>query len=46
VLFRGHRFDTGNKQDFLRTTVEFACGRPDLAPDFVPWLREFVNSLP
>jgi UTP--glucose-1-phosphate uridylyltransferase len=45
VLFRGRRFDTGNKLDFLRTTVEFACSRPDLAPDFVPWLREFVSTL-
>ena len=45
VLFRGHRFDTGNKQDFLRTTVEFACTRPDLAPEFVPWLREYVAEL-
>ncbi|HEX9034371.1 MAG TPA: UTP--glucose-1-phosphate uridylyltransferase, partial [Streptosporangiaceae bacterium] len=46
VLFRGRRFDTGNKQDFLRTTVEFACARPDLARDFVPWLREFLDKLP
>src|ERR1022692_2298032 len=45
VLFRGRRFDTGNKQDFLRTTVEFACARPDLATDFVPWLREYVSTL-
>ncbi len=45
VLFRGRRFDTGNKQDFLRTTVEFACARPDLARDFVPWLREYVSTL-
>jgi UTP--glucose-1-phosphate uridylyltransferase len=45
VLFRGRRFDTGNKQDFLRTTVEFACARPDLADDFVPWLREYVSTL-
>ena len=45
VLFRGRRFDTGNKQDFLRTTVEFACARPDLAADFVPWLREFLATL-
>ncbi len=45
VLFRGRRFDTGNKQDFLRTTVEFACARPDLATDFVPWLREYVRTL-
>jgi UTP--glucose-1-phosphate uridylyltransferase len=46
VLFRGRRFDTGNKQDFLRTTVEFACARPDLAQDFIPWLREFLEKLP
>jgi UTP--glucose-1-phosphate uridylyltransferase len=45
VLFRGRRFDTGNKQDFLRTTIEFASARPDLAPDFVPWLKEFVSTL-
>ena len=46
VLFRGRRFDTGNKQDFLRTTVEFACARPDLAEDFIPWLRGFLDTLP
>jgi UTP--glucose-1-phosphate uridylyltransferase len=46
VLFHGRRYDTGNKQDFLRTTVEFACARPDLAPEFVPWLREYLKTLP
>jgi UTP--glucose-1-phosphate uridylyltransferase len=46
VLFRGRRYDTGNKQDFLRTTVEFACTRPDLAGEFIPWLREYVEMLP
>jgi UTP--glucose-1-phosphate uridylyltransferase len=45
VLFRGRRYDTGNKQDFLRTTVEFACARPDLAEDFIPWLRGFLDRL-
>jgi UTP--glucose-1-phosphate uridylyltransferase len=45
VLFRGRRYDTGNKQDFLRTTVEFACARPDLAAEFVPWLRGFLDNL-
>jgi len=45
VLFRGRRYDTGNKLDFLKTTVEFASARPDLAPDFVPWLREYVSTL-
>jgi UTP--glucose-1-phosphate uridylyltransferase len=46
VLFRGRRYDTGNKQDFLRTTVEFACARPDLAADFIPWLRDYLSTLP
>jgi len=46
LLFRGRRYDTGNKQDFLRTTVEFACARPDLAPDFIPWLRGYLEQLP
>ncbi|WP_211301224.1 UTP--glucose-1-phosphate uridylyltransferase GalU [Murinocardiopsis flavida] len=42
VLFRGQRYDTGNRLDYLRTVVEFACARPDLAEDFLPWLRRFV----
>lgn len=46
VLFRGRRYDTGNKQDFLRTTVQFACSRPDLADEFIPWLREYLDTLP
>ncbi|MBO0809384.1 MAG: UTP--glucose-1-phosphate uridylyltransferase GalU [Actinobacteria bacterium] len=45
VLFRGRRFDTGNKQDYLRTMIYFACERPDVAGEFVPWLRKFVDNL-
>src|SRR5437764_3260481 len=36
VLFRGRRFDTGNRVDYLRTIVQFACERPDVAGEFVP----------
>ena len=46
VLFRGRRYDTGNKVDYLRTLVQFACERPDVAPEFVPWLRKYVDNLP
>src|SRR5215472_9083283 len=45
LLYRGRRFDTGNKQDYLRTTVEFACSRPDLADQFLPWLRNYVSAI-
>jgi UTP--glucose-1-phosphate uridylyltransferase len=46
VLFRGRRFDTGKKLDYLQTVIQFACERPDIAPEFVPWLRGYLDSLP
>jgi UTP--glucose-1-phosphate uridylyltransferase len=46
VLFRGRRYDTGNKIDYLRTQIQFACDRPDIAPEFVPWLRNYLETLP
>ncbi|MDP4507587.1 UTP--glucose-1-phosphate uridylyltransferase GalU [Nonomuraea sp. NBC_00507] len=45
VLFRGRRYDTGDKLDYLRTVVKFAADREDLAGDFVPWLREFLDEI-
>jgi UTP--glucose-1-phosphate uridylyltransferase len=45
VLFRGRRYDTGNKLDYLRTMVQFACERPDLAEEFIPWLRTYLGDL-
>jgi UTP--glucose-1-phosphate uridylyltransferase len=44
VLFHGRRFDTGNKLDYLRTMVMFAAERPDLAHEFIPWLRKFLEE--
>jgi len=46
VLFHGRRYDTGNKLDYLRTLVQFACERSDLAEEIVPWLHKYVDSLP
>ncbi|MGH3275447.1 MAG: UTP--glucose-1-phosphate uridylyltransferase [Streptosporangiaceae bacterium] len=45
VLFSGRRFDTGNKLDYLRTQVQFGCERPDIAPEFIPWLRGYLDGL-
>src|SRR5260370_665723 len=36
VLFHGRRYDTGNKLDYLRTLVQFACERSNLAEDLAP----------
>ncbi|MGH9071987.1 MAG: UTP--glucose-1-phosphate uridylyltransferase GalU [Acidimicrobiales bacterium] len=43
--FARGRYDTGNKLDFLRATVELALGRPDLGPAFHKVLVELVSSL-
>ncbi len=40
--YEGKRHDAGDKQGFLRATVEFALKRPDLGPAF----REWLKSLP
>ncbi|GAA2759034.1 UTP--glucose-1-phosphate uridylyltransferase GalU [Actinopolymorpha rutila] len=42
VLFRGRRYDTGDRADYLRATVRLAAERDDLGPEFLSWLREFV----
>jgi UTP--glucose-1-phosphate uridylyltransferase len=45
VQFAGRRFDTGNPVDYLRTMVQFACERPDIAAEFVPWARKYLDDL-
>ncbi|WP_405010694.1 UTP--glucose-1-phosphate uridylyltransferase GalU [Kitasatospora sp. NBC_01539] len=44
VVFEGRRYDTGDRAEYLRTTVRLACERADLGEDFRSWLREFVES--
>lgn len=42
VVFRGRRYDTGDKADYLKAVVRLACERPDLGPEFRQWLEDFV----
>ncbi|WP_329616256.1 UTP--glucose-1-phosphate uridylyltransferase GalU [Streptomyces brevispora] len=44
VVFRGRRYDTGDRGDYLRTIVRLACEREDLGPDFRDWLRGYVAT--
>ncbi|HTC75385.1 MAG TPA: sugar phosphate nucleotidyltransferase, partial [Edaphobacter sp.] len=39
--YEGKRHDAGDKQGFLRATVEFALKRDDLGPPFRTWLKSF-----
>jgi UTP--glucose-1-phosphate uridylyltransferase len=45
VVFRGRRYDTGDKIDYIKAIVQLACEREDLGSDLRPWLREFVASV-
>ncbi|UOE45842.1 UTP--glucose-1-phosphate uridylyltransferase GalU [Agromyces larvae] len=42
VIFRGRRYDTGDKLDYIKAVVQLAADRPDLGPDLRSWLAEFV----
>ncbi|MDQ1743004.1 MAG: UTP--glucose-phosphate uridylyltransferase [Pseudonocardiales bacterium] len=45
VVFSGRRYDTGDRQDYLRAVVRLACEHPELGADFSGWLTEFVRTL-
>ncbi|MCX2183227.1 UTP--glucose-1-phosphate uridylyltransferase GalU [Streptomyces sp. SKN60] len=44
VVFKGRRYDTGDRGDYLRAIVRLACERDDLGPDFRTWLRGYVSE--
>lgn len=44
VIFRGRRYDTGDKGDYLRAVVRLACQREDQGSEFRSWLKDFVGS--
>jgi UTP--glucose-1-phosphate uridylyltransferase len=41
VVFRGRRYDTGDKLDYIKAIVQLASDREDLGPDLKSWLKEF-----
>jgi UTP--glucose-1-phosphate uridylyltransferase len=42
VVFRGRRYDTGDRLDYLKTVIRLASEREDLGPELLTWLREWV----
>jgi UTP--glucose-1-phosphate uridylyltransferase len=44
--FTGVRYDTGDKNDYLRATVELAARREDVGPAFLDFLRKFLAGEP
>lgn len=44
VIFRGRRYDTGDKLSYLKAVVRLATERPDLGPEFRAWLTDFTST--
>ncbi|MBX3098549.1 MAG: UTP--glucose-1-phosphate uridylyltransferase GalU [Salinibacterium sp.] len=45
VVFRGRRYDTGDRLDYIKAIVQLAVERPDLGPELKPWLKQFSATL-
>ena len=44
VVFRGRRYDTGDRLDYLKTVIRLAAERDDLGPPLLAWLREWLPT--
>jgi UTP--glucose-1-phosphate uridylyltransferase len=45
VVFRGRRYDTGDRLDYIKAIVQLAVERDDLGPELRPWLKDFAAKL-
>ncbi len=45
VVFRGRRYDTGDKLGYLQAVVEFATAHAELGADMTAWLKEYSAGL-
>jgi UTP--glucose-1-phosphate uridylyltransferase len=44
VVFRGRRYDTGDRLDYLKTVITLAVERDDLSGPLLDWLKTFVDQ--
>lgn len=45
VVFRGRRYDTGDKLSYIQAVISLAADRDDLGPGLRPWLKDFAAGL-
>ncbi|HEX4444143.1 MAG TPA: UTP--glucose-1-phosphate uridylyltransferase GalU [Galbitalea sp.] len=45
VVFRGRRYDTGDRLDYIKAIIQLAVERQDLGAGLRPWLRDFVRGM-
>ena len=42
VVFRGRRYDTGDRLEYLKTVITLAAEREDLADPLLAWIKDFA----
>jgi len=45
VVFRGRRYDTGDKLDYIKAVIQLAVDRDDLGQDLKHWLIDYTTGL-
>jgi UTP--glucose-1-phosphate uridylyltransferase len=45
VVFRGRRYDTGDRLDYIKAIVQLAVERDDLGSELRPWLKNFASNM-
>ena len=45
VVFKGRRYDTGDKLDFIKATLRLGIDREDIGEELRDWLKEFNKEI-
>ncbi|MFU8946236.1 UTP--glucose-1-phosphate uridylyltransferase GalU [Mycetocola zhadangensis] len=45
VIFRGRRYDTGDRLDYIKAIIQLASDREDLGVELKPWIKDFAAQL-
>ena len=45
VVFGGRRYDTGDRLDYLKSSIRLALDREDLGPELAQWIKELAPQL-
>ena len=45
MVFRGRRYDTGDRLDYIKSTIQLALDRDDLGVELRPWIKQLAATL-
>ncbi|KZE92841.1 UTP--glucose-1-phosphate uridylyltransferase [Agromyces sp. NDB4Y10] len=45
VVFRGRRYDTGDRLDYIKSTIQLALDRDDLGAELRPWIKQLAAGI-